>query len=179
MQQGFSASGLKQIAAESGATIGSLYHFFPGGKQELAAETLRTAGRAYADLVGGILAAAPDVVTATEWAFEGAAQTLVDSNYADACPIATVALEVASSDDALRAVTDEIFTSWLGALRAFYTDPDLATTVLAALEGGFLLSRAAQSPEPMRAIGRQMVALVRANEAQPPSRRRRARTSRS
>ena len=38
MQQGYAASGLKQIAQESEATIGSLYHFFPGGKEQLAEE---------------------------------------------------------------------------------------------------------------------------------------------
>ncbi|HEU5448348.1 MAG TPA: TetR/AcrR family transcriptional regulator, partial [Acidimicrobiia bacterium] len=34
---GYTGVGLKQVAAESGAPIGSLYHFFPGGKEELAA----------------------------------------------------------------------------------------------------------------------------------------------
>ena len=28
--------GLKRVAAESGVAYGSLYHFYPGGKQELA-----------------------------------------------------------------------------------------------------------------------------------------------
>ena len=32
MQRGYAGSGLKQIATASEATIGSLYHFFPGGK---------------------------------------------------------------------------------------------------------------------------------------------------
>ena len=44
---GYTGIGLKQVAAESGAPIGSLYHFFPGGKDELAAEALRMSGAGY------------------------------------------------------------------------------------------------------------------------------------
>src|SRR5438874_4262281 len=108
MQRGYAASGLKQIAAASAAPIGSLYHFFPGGKEELAAETLKAAGAAYAALVGAILLAAPDAVTGVRHCFEGAAETLRTTDYADACPVATVALEVASSDEQLRLVTATI-----------------------------------------------------------------------
>jgi AcrR family transcriptional regulator len=46
MQRGYAASGLKDISLAGEAPIGSLYHFFPGGKEELAGETLRAAGSA-------------------------------------------------------------------------------------------------------------------------------------
>ena len=39
---------------------------------------------------------------------------------------------------------------------------DLATTLVAAVEGGFMLSRAARSPEPMRTSGRAMRRLAEA-----------------
>jgi AcrR family transcriptional regulator len=170
MRQGLPGTGLKQISAESAAPFGSLYHFFPGGKEELAAETLRWAGAAYRDLVAAVWDAAPDPVTAVHDVFEGAAATLRGSDYADACPIATVALEVASTNDALRGVTAVIFADWLDALatrlRAVGITAararELATVVVAALEGGFLLSRAARSTDAMDAIGRSMVALVAA-----------------
>ena len=47
--------------------------------------------------------------------FDGAAQTLVDTDYADACPIATVALEVASTNETLRVATADVFESWIAA----------------------------------------------------------------
>ena len=34
-RQGYASSGLQQILAESKAPRGSLYHYFPGGKEEL------------------------------------------------------------------------------------------------------------------------------------------------
>src|SRR5262245_24064945 len=112
MERGFAGSGLKQIAIESGATIGSLYHFFPGGKGELAAETLRASGAAYQALVEAVFDGEPDLVAGVRAGFAGAAATLRETDYADACPVATVALEVASSDEPLRMVTAEIFESW-------------------------------------------------------------------
>src|SRR5688500_17285192 len=90
MRQGYAGAGMKQITVDGAAPFGSLYHFFPGGKEELAAETLRWAGTAYAQRVGRVVVGAPDVVTAMTAAFESAAETLEDTDYADACPIATV-----------------------------------------------------------------------------------------
>ena len=170
MQQGFSASGLKSIAEAGACTTGSLYHFFPGGKTELAAATLRQSGRAYGELVGLLLGAAPDVVTGTRDCFVGAAETLRASGYADACPIATVALEVASSDEELRSVCDEVFRGWLDALTTTYEGGgiaparagELATIFLANLEGGFLLCRVARDTAPMLVLGEAVTQLVQA-----------------
>ena len=168
MQRGYAGSGLKQIATASEATIGSLYHFFPGGKEELAAETLRTSGAAYQGLVEAILDSAPDMVTAMHVAFSAAAEVLRASDYADACPIATVALEVASSDEHLRGVIAEIFEAWLqAATRRFEAaghTPDrarqLGIVFVAALEGGFLLSRVAKDTGAMEAIGAALAELA-------------------
>ena len=170
MERGYSASGLKQISAASDAPIGSLYHFFPGGKEELAAETLRTSGAAYQALVEAVFDDAPDIVTGVRECFAGAAEVLRATDYADACPIATVALEVASSDESLRLVTAGIFESWLDSaterLGRAGIEPararELATVLVAALEGGFLLSRAAKDTTAMDAIGAAMVDLVSA-----------------
>ncbi|HVF33479.1 MAG TPA: TetR/AcrR family transcriptional regulator [Acidimicrobiales bacterium] len=167
-RQGFAGSGLKQIAKAGDATIGSLYHFFPGGKEELAAEALRASGAAYQALVESIFESAPDVVSGVRACFEGAADALEASDFADACPIATVALEVASSDERLRLVTAEVVAAWSTAatrhLERGGIGPDrapvLATTLIAALEGAFLLSRVTRTATPMLAIGAVMADLV-------------------
>ncbi len=168
MQQGYLGSGLKHISQISQAPIGSLYHFFPGGKTELAAETLKASGGAYQELVEAVFDAAPDIVSGTRDCFQAAAETLRRSDYADACPIATVALEVASSDETLREVTAEIFESWTESATSRFTaggvEPararELATVFLATLEGGFLLSRAAKDATTMELLGHSMVELV-------------------
>ena len=169
-RQGYAGTGLKQIASEAQAPFGSLYHFFPGGKEQLAEEVLRTGGRFFLALYEAFAAAAPDLPTAVRDFFAGAAQTLENTDFADACPIATVAGEVASTNEVLRQATADVFESWLAAVTEDATQAGvnpararaLAQAVLALLEGAFLLSRATRSIEPMRSSGDAAVALVRA-----------------
>ncbi|MHA6630739.1 TetR/AcrR family transcriptional regulator [Pseudonocardia sichuanensis] len=169
-RQGYTGTGLKQIVAEAGAPFGSIYHFFPGGKQQLAAEVIRSSGRAYQDLVMALLDASPDPVVAIETSFAAAAETLVATGYADACPIATVALEVASTDETLRSATAEVFAGWVDAgtdrfVRWGFATPDarrLAIALITSLEGAFLLCRAARSTEALDAAAGAVVAAVRA-----------------
>src|SRR5271156_183542 len=98
-RQGYTGTGIKQILAAANAPFGSLYHFFPGGKEQLGAETIRTSGAMYMQLFALIAAQAPDVLSAVGEFFAGAAETLRETDYEDACPIATVALEVASTNE--------------------------------------------------------------------------------
>ena len=48
--QGFNGTSLKQVIERSGATTGSVYHFFPGGKDELAVASIIESGAAYQEL---------------------------------------------------------------------------------------------------------------------------------
>ncbi|MGV7591984.1 TetR/AcrR family transcriptional regulator, partial [Mycobacterium kansasii] len=43
-RQGYGATTVKQLTEAAGATMGSLYHHFPGGKPEVAAAALRSSG---------------------------------------------------------------------------------------------------------------------------------------
>ena len=173
-RQGYAGTGMKQIAAAAEAPFGSIYHFFPGGKDELSAEIIRAAGRAYGELVPMFFDAEPDVVAATRNAFNGAAETLRASDYADACPIATVALEVASTNETLRLATAEIFAEWIAALAArlaragldVETARTLAAAMIAMLEGAFILARAQRDPGRVERAGEVMAGAVAAALAQ-------------
>jgi AcrR family transcriptional regulator len=167
-RQGYAGTGLKQIAAESDATFGSIYHYFPGGKQQLADHVLRAGGKFFLALYEAIAAQAPDLPSTVRDFFAGAAQTLVATDYADACPIATVAGEIASTNEVLRVAAAHVFESWLAAVVADAVEAGipaeqarpLAVSILAILEGAFLLSRTLRSVEPMSASGAAAVALV-------------------
>lgn len=169
-RQGYTGTGLKQIAAQAQAQFGSLYHFFPGGKEQLGAEVIRWSGAKYLELVAELLDQVPDVATAIELAFAGAGQTLVDTDYADACPIATVALEVASTNEKLRQATADVFESWIDAVAQRFaaagvepsTARRLSMSVLSLLEGAFLFCRASRSLDPMVAAGATAAAAVHA-----------------
>lgn len=167
--QGYNATGVKRIVAEAGAPFGSLYHHFPGGKQQLGEEVIRWSGARYGELLPAVFDTAPDVATGTEWFFAGAAQTLAETGYEDACPIATVALEVASTSEPMRIATAEVFESWVAAMAGRFAaagieearSRELALATLSALEGAFVLGRATRSTESMQAAGAMAAAAVR------------------
>ena len=106
----------------------------------------------------------------TRAVFAAAAEVLRQSGYADACPIATVALEVASTNEQLREATARVFEAWVvtlaGRLAADGAEPATARAtaivVIELLEGAFLLCRAARATEAMDAAGTAAVALVTA-----------------
>src|SRR5215472_11101791 len=111
--QGYAATGVKQIVEAAQAPFGSLYHFFPGGKEQLGAEAIRVSGALYELLIPAVIDPAPDPVTGVRAFFAGAAEHLVETDYEDACPIATVALEVSSSSETMRRACAETFDSWI------------------------------------------------------------------
>ena len=158
-RRGYSATGIKQIVEEARAPVASLYHFFPGGKEQLGAEAIRRSGAMYELLIPAIFDVAPDPVTGVRMFFAGAAEHLVETDYEDACPIATVALEVSSHSEVMREACAEVFDSWIaaGVGRFGEIEPriarELTIAMLCALEGAFVLARAQRSTEPLAIAG--------------------------
>jgi len=156
-RQGYAATGLKQVTAQAEVPFGSLYHHFPEGKEQLGEEVLRRGGAFFLALYEQIGDAAADGATGVSDFFGGAAATLEATDFADACPIATVAGETASTSERLRQACPDAFERWLRALGSrleaeSVSAPrarELALTTVMLLEGAFLLSRSLRSTVPM------------------------------
>lgn len=169
-RQGYMGTGVKQIVDQAGAPFGSLYHFFPGGKSELGAATIRHSGALYGLLFFELAGPHIDLLTGVGNFFAAAAQTLRETDFADACPIATVALEVASTNEELRRACADVFDAWIegGTERlALAGIPRkvarrLVIQMLTALEGAFVLSRALRSTEPVELAGDAAIAMIAA-----------------
>ena len=176
-RQGFTGTGVKQIVSEAGAPFASLYHFFPGGKEALGVEVIRVSGGRYGDLIPLFYDGADDVAAATEAFFLAAAETVRTSDYADACPIATVALEVSSTSEPMRVACADVFESWLSSLTSYVGSRDLALTLFSLLEGAFIHCRATRSTEALEAAAGVAADLVRrARRASPTRAARRPRS---
>ena len=180
-RQGYTGTGVKQIVAEASAPFGSLYHFFPGGKVQLGEEVIRHSGALYGQLIEAFFPPGCEPESATRAFFAGAAQTLLETDYADACPIATVALEVSSTSEPMREACAEVFNEWIDATSTRLGAAGvprrraraLALTLLCSLEGAFVLARALRSTEPLEHAGDASAALVRQALAPRRSRARR------
>jgi AcrR family transcriptional regulator len=169
-RQGFHGTSLKQVADRSQSPTGSIYHFFPGGKEELGVAVMHESGAAYQSLFEWI-ADESDGIAEGVWAFfTGAAQALEEADFVDICPIGTVAREVASTSEPLRVATETVFAAWRASLaqrlRSEGAGPEqaeaLADTLVAAIEGGFILARARRSGDCLRSTAEHMRTLVRA-----------------
>ncbi len=107
----------------------------------------------------------------------------METDYADACPIATVALEVSSSSEPMRQACAEVFAGWIASASGAPGRSgdrrgrarELAIAMLSGLEGAFVLSRALRSTEPVLSAGDAAAATVRAELAQPRALRARTR----
>jgi len=169
-RQGYEATGMKEIVTAASAPFGSVYHFFPGGKEQLGAETIRWSGAEYAKLLAAALDSSPDLAGGVCAFFEGAAEHLLATGYADACPIATIALEVSSHSEVLRQACAEVFEMWIGdgtrRLAAGGVPRGaarrLAIEMLALLEGAFVLCRAARDTEALKVAADAAVASLAA-----------------
>jgi len=167
-RQGYTGTGLKAIASQAEAPFGSLYHFFPGGKEHLGEDVIRQSGEFFRVLVDSVVAPAPDIVTGVRAAFDGAAETLRQTDYADACPIATIALEVASTNERLRVATADVFESWISSGTDWFVaagipkarSRELAIALIAALEGAFVIARATRNTTALEIAGATLAETV-------------------
>ncbi|MGW6914944.1 TetR/AcrR family transcriptional regulator [Kitasatospora sp. NPDC054939] len=167
-RQGYEGTGIKQISKEAEATLGSVYHFFPGGKQELAAEAIRYGDREFALLLREGLAAAEDPVEAITVCTRRLAEDLRASDWQDGCPITATALETAGRAPGIEEAVTEAFTHWRAIveeklLASGYTATDsreLAVTVVNTLEGAEVSAQVSRSEEPLHLAGRHLARLL-------------------
>ena len=162
--KGYGAVGMKDIAQASGAPIGSLYHHFRGGKVQIAREALINAGHAYALLIPSIVDEYRDLGDAVDALFTQAAEDMASTGFANMCPVASVASEVADTVEELRETSASVFRDWVDGGSAYFSARGLDTpqarevilALIGALEGAFVLARTLRSTEPLVAAGRAL-----------------------
>ncbi|HYZ66931.1 MAG TPA: helix-turn-helix domain-containing protein [Mycobacterium sp.] len=171
-RKGYGAVGMKDIAEASGAPIGSLYHHFRGGKVQIAREALINAGAAYALLIPSIVDAYTDLGDAVDAVFTQAADDMAGTGFANMCPVASVAAEVADTIEELRETSAAVFQGWVDGGGAYFVSRGLdeararqvTLALICALEGAFVLGRTLRSAEPLLAAGRALAPQYRGVE---------------
>jgi TetR/AcrR family transcriptional repressor of lmrAB and yxaGH operons len=156
-RQGYAGTGLAEILAESGAPRGSLYHYFPDGKEQIAEAALRQAAAATELRIRN---AAKRIGNPAKFAIaygNTVAETMERSGFARGCPVATVALEAWPASPKLTAASCEAFALWSAALADMLRDAgipqpraaELADFMIATMEGAMILARVRQSTTPV------------------------------
>ncbi|WP_395308689.1 TetR/AcrR family transcriptional regulator [Mycobacterium sp. AMU20-3851] len=165
--RGLNATGVRDVAKHAGAPLGSVYHYFPGGKTQLAAEAVRWADEQTAEVLARSAAEGP--ATVVRDLLDMWRNILLDGDFRRGCPVLAVAVEDLPGDDtAPRDAAVFAFSAWstqiARALRAtgveHGTATGTATLVIAAVEGAVAMSRAERSTEPLDRVGAQLQQLI-------------------
>lgn len=167
--QGYYATGLNQIIERSGAPRGSLYHYFPEGKEELAAEAIRWAGLAILDRIRQSLAEVEDPAEAVRAFVLQLALHVNASSCRGGAPITAVALETSGSSDRLNRACRDAYHSWQGAVRDKLASGGyeserasrLATHVIATIEGAVVLARTDRDVEALERVAEELAGYLR------------------
>jgi TetR/AcrR family transcriptional regulator, lmrAB and yxaGH operons repressor len=166
--QGYHATGLNQIVRESGAPKGSLYYYFPEGKEEIAAEALIQSGRMLAERTREGLAQITDPAGAVRALAAMIAHYIEASGFQAGGPLQAVTVETAATNPRLNLACREAYqmlqtvfeeklaASGFSAQRA----AELAVFFMAAVEGGIVLSRAYHSGDPLRRVGEELAQVI-------------------
>jgi TetR/AcrR family transcriptional regulator, lmrAB and yxaGH operons repressor len=152
-RRGFAATGINEITELSGAPKGSLYHYFPGGKEEIAAEAVRYAGERVRATITELVAthkSPAETVRAYGILLGG---WLAQSGFVDGCPISTALLEAGPNERAIVDAGRTAFAAWVEAfalgLVGAGASPDAAERAARAavmlLEGALIFARVERS----------------------------------
>lgn len=167
-RQGYVGTGIKQIAREADATLGSVYHFFPGGKEAVAVAAIKHSGQEFAAILSEALDSEEDTGAALEACGRTLAEGLAASGWTDGCPVTAAALETLGTDSEIQQVCADALRSWEQIVadrlvRSGFAARDareLAATVISALEGAEVAAQVYRSEEPLRVTGRHLARLV-------------------
>ncbi|MFF4553672.1 TetR/AcrR family transcriptional regulator [Streptomyces sp. NPDC001422] len=167
-RRGLSATSIREMARHAGAPLGSTYHYFPEGKQQLAAEAVRHTGDRVARSLATELATGPaaglDAFVAL-WR-----RIVVDTDFHAGCPVLAVAIEEPSAAEVSPALAAAaaVFEQWEDLLAISLREhgagteqaAQIATLIVASVEGTVAMCRARRSTEPLDRTAVQLQALI-------------------
>lgn len=167
--QGYHGTGLNQIIRESGAPKGSLYYYFPEGKEQLAvAAVKRTADMVAERIQSGMISLSGDPAVMLQTFIYHMADSYDEGEHQAGLPVAAVALEMADQSESIREACLEAYEQWHRIIADQLTQSGMpvniaeeaAATVNAMIEGAFITVRLQGNAEPLRQIAKGVPALV-------------------
>jgi TetR/AcrR family transcriptional regulator, lmrAB and yxaGH operons repressor len=163
---GLSGAGINEIVRESGAPKGSVYHFFPAGKQQIAAEALAQYAESVAAFIDTALRGKRSAASKVRALFEAFGSRVEQGNYESSCAAGAVCLDLDEESGSLREVVAGALDLYVDAIARHFDSHDkrrsrsFAGLLLSAIEGAYIRSRAHRSSEPFHEAGKWLAGLA-------------------
>jgi TetR/AcrR family transcriptional regulator, lmrAB and yxaGH operons repressor len=163
-ERGLQETSFSEVIELTGAPRGSIYHHFPDGKDQLIASAVDLAG-AHAIALMDRFAGKPPLEITTGFIAMWR-EVLLRSEFRAGCSVLAVTIATDSPDLLDHAAS--VFRNWRTRLADLLRSGGMdekeasrfAAMLIAATEGGVVLSRAEQSIEPFELVADQLVAQV-------------------
>jgi TetR/AcrR family transcriptional repressor of lmrAB and yxaGH operons len=176
-RNGYAATGINEIAEVAGAPKGSLYHYFPDGKDGIGEAAVRFAGKGLVVTLEKLEAEHKSTAQMIQAYCRLLAGWMAKSGFRDGCPISTTLLESAPQSERIAQAGREAFAAWVAVIaRALVRDGfakaearRLSTLTVSAIEGALILSRVETSAAPIEDVAKSLGAILKRDA---PSRRR-------
>ncbi|MEM8862710.1 MAG: TetR/AcrR family transcriptional regulator [Chloroflexota bacterium] len=167
-KQGYAATGLNQIVKESATPRGSLYYYFPEGKEELAVEAVTHRMKEAAEFSRRFLRQIEDPIEAVYQMVLMMAKNMENAGCCGGAPIAAVALEASNSSERLRQACADGYQQLQDVLAAklvlggFTTEQasSLAVLINSSIEGAMILGRTNQNAAALRSVAGNLKQLM-------------------
>ena len=159
-KQGYPATGLNEIVRRSGAPKGSLYHYFPEGKEQLVSEAVLYSGDILVNRLRAELDKYPDPVQAIYVYILRLADKIEEKQFAAGNPLSIVAIESAVASERISLACRQVYAQLQSAFEEKMTSSGMSSAlakekaclIMVSLEGGILLSRVHRTPDPLRTL---------------------------
>jgi AcrR family transcriptional regulator len=167
-ESGLSGAGINEVVRHSRAPKGSVYHFFPDGKEQLATEALAVHAQRVQAFMLRSLEKRGSASTRVKALFDAFAKRVEEAEFRRSCPAGAVCLDLDPSLDHLRPVLAQMFSEWISLIARHVDLGDarrsrsFAGLVLTAIEGAYIRCRAEQSSRPFREAGSWLSSLASA-----------------
>ncbi len=159
-KQGYPATSLDEIVKESGSPKGSLYYYFPDGKEQIVSEAVLYAGAILVERMRSELAKYDNPIQSLYEYILRLAGKVEEKNFSPGNPLTIVAVESVGSSERISQACREVYVQIEAVLRekllccglSESEAAEQACLTLAGLEGGIILSRVHRTADPLRSI---------------------------
>ncbi|MCM3172427.1 MULTISPECIES: TetR/AcrR family transcriptional regulator [Paenibacillus] len=156
--QGYHATGLNQIIKESGTPKGSLYHYFPSGKEELAHVCIEKANQHILQVFEETFAAHDNTGDAIQQFIHDLADETEAAGFTGFLPFSFwAAVETSCISQQLRIACQGVFADWQQIIKKHLLldgmgedkARDTALLIISMMEGALIISLTNQDKQPL------------------------------